>query len=123
MKDTTLRVDRNIKVAIDYIILRFSCLIPTYSLLQVEVLLNTSIASIEGMALDPISKLLYFVDGSKKTIELLKTDSPSKEHIMRKTILSNSQLGSTSRPRGVAVHPAQVIFSCSSLLISIYLSN
>jgi len=74
---------------------------------QVEVLIKLGLKSVEGMAFDHISKILYIVDGAKKTIELVKTNAPSEEHSMRKIILSSAQLGQTSKPRGVAVHPKQ----------------
>lgn len=37
-----------------------------------KVLTQSNLASVEGMAFDHISKILYFVDGSRKKIELLK---------------------------------------------------
>ena len=54
-----------------------------------------------GMSFDWISKTLYFVDGSKKTIELVRVDVKS-EGRMRKTILDDGLL---TKPRGIAVHP------------------
>ena len=37
-----------------------------------EVLIKLGLKSVEGMAFDHISKILYIVDGAKKTIELVK---------------------------------------------------
>ena len=34
--------------------------------------MDSSLKSVEGMAFDQISKILYFVDGYRKTIELVK---------------------------------------------------
>ena len=53
------------------------------------------------MSYDWISKTLYFVDGSKKTIELVRVDV-NREGRMRKTILDSEIL---TKPRGIAVHP------------------
>ena len=41
-----------------------------------------------GMSYDWISKTLYFVDGSKKTIEVVRVDVQNEGH-MRKTILNS----------------------------------
>ncbi len=67
-----------------------------------RVLVNNDLESVEGMAYDWITKTLYFVDGSRKTIELVRVDL-EYEGRMRKTVLSGKQL---SKPRGLAVHPA-----------------
>jgi hypothetical protein len=53
------------------------------------------------MSLDWIGKTLYFVDGQKRTIELVRTDI-SYSGRMRKTILDKRVLG---KPRGIVVHP------------------
>ena len=53
------------------------------------------------MSYDWISKSLYFVDGSKKTIELVRVDIENENH-MRKIILDHRKL---SKPRDIAVHP------------------
>ena len=53
------------------------------------------------MSYDWISRTLYFVDGSKKTIELVRVDVASEDH-MRKVILDQRAL---SKPRGIAVQP------------------
>jgi hypothetical protein len=39
---------------------------------QVEVLVEAGLSSVEGMAFDQISKILYFVDGTRRTVELVK---------------------------------------------------
>ncbi|KAG6442485.1 hypothetical protein O3G_MSEX002361 [Manduca sexta] len=66
-----------------------------------EVIVDTDLASIEGMALDWISNVLFFVDGLRKKIEAVRTDLTS-EGRMRVTILDYTHL---SKPRGIAVHP------------------
>ena len=53
------------------------------------------------MSYDWISKTLYFVDGSKQTIEAVRVDVKTNGR-MRKTILDGKTLG---KPRGIAVHP------------------
>ena len=55
------------------------------------------------MSLDWIGKTLYFVDGQKRTIELVRTEI-SYSGRMRKTILDKRVLG---KPRGIVVHPKQ----------------
>jgi sortilin-related receptor len=64
---------------------------------------RTNLQSVEGMAYDWISNLLYFVDGARSTIEMIRTDV---DHFgrMRRTVLDNSNL---KKPRGIAVHPIQ----------------
>ncbi|XP_026730796.1 sortilin-related receptor isoform X2 [Trichoplusia ni] len=66
-----------------------------------EVIIDKDLASIEGMAFDYISNVLFFVDGLRKKIEAVRTDM-SHESRMRVTILDSKIL---SRPRGIAVHP------------------
>lgn len=71
-----------------------------------EVLAMSQLSSVEGMAFDHISKILYFVDGTRKSIELVRVDSHGEGH-MRKIILNSAVLGEKSKPRGIAVHPTQ----------------
>ncbi|KOB70678.1 Sortilin-related receptor, partial [Operophtera brumata] len=66
-----------------------------------ETVVDTDLASIEGMALDWISNVLFFVDGMRRKIEAVRTDLTS-EGRMRVTILDSTVL---SKPRGIAVHP------------------
>lgn len=66
-----------------------------------EVVVDTDLASIEGMALDWISNVLFFVDGMRRKIEAVRTDLTSQGR-MRATILNSTVL---SKPRGIAVHP------------------
>ncbi|XP_052741999.1 sortilin-related receptor isoform X1 [Bicyclus anynana] len=66
-----------------------------------ETVVDTELASIEGMALDWISNVLFFVDGLRKKIEAVRTDLSSRGR-MRATILDSKVL---SKPRGIAVHP------------------
>ena len=55
------------------------------------------------MSFDWIGKTLYFVDGQKKTIELVRTAIHFAGK-MRKTILDKRVL---KKPRGVVVHPKE----------------
>lgn len=55
------------------------------------------------MSYDWIGKNLYFVDGQKKSIELVST-SITYAGRMRKRILGKDHLG---KPRGIVVHPKQ----------------
>jgi len=71
-----------------------------------EVLAMSQLSSVEGMAFDHISKILYFVDGTRKSIELVRVDAHKEGH-MRKIILNSAVLGDKSKPRGIAVHPTQ----------------
>lgn len=66
-----------------------------------EILVEKDLSSIEGMALDWMSNVLYFVDGVRATIEIIRTDI-NHEGRMRRTILKSNNL---QKPRGIAVHP------------------
>ena len=66
-----------------------------------EILVEKDLSSIEGMALDWMSNVLYFVDGMRATIEIIRTDI-NHEGRMRRTILGHDSL---KKPRGIAVHP------------------
>lgn len=66
-----------------------------------EILVETDLSSIEGMALDWVSNLLYFVDGVKMRIQVIRIDISSMGR-MRRTILGPNNL---QKPRGIAVHP------------------
>lgn len=66
-----------------------------------EVIIDRDLVSIEGMAFDYISNVLFFVDGMRKKIEAVRTDITLNGR-MRVTILDSKTL---SRPRGIAVHP------------------
>lgn len=66
-----------------------------------EILVSTDLASIEGLAYDWISHTLYFVDGSRAKIELIRTDINHSGR-MRRTILDHNNL---KKPRGIALHP------------------
>lgn len=66
-----------------------------------EILVETDLSSIEGMAYDWVSKVLYFVDGVKMRIQIIRTDLTTAGR-MRRTILGPSNL---QKPRGIAVHP------------------
>ncbi|XP_045481036.1 sortilin-related receptor-like isoform X2 [Harmonia axyridis] len=66
-----------------------------------EILVSNELASIEGMAFDWISNTLYFVDGKRAKIELIRTDIHHSGR-MRRTILGENVL---KKPRGIALHP------------------
>ncbi|KAJ3658176.1 hypothetical protein Zmor_009933 [Zophobas morio] len=66
-----------------------------------EILVSSDLASIEGLALDWISNTLYFVDGMRAKIELIRTDINHSGR-MRRTILKPNDL---KKPRGIALHP------------------
>ncbi|XP_058808716.1 sortilin-related receptor-like [Phymastichus coffea] len=66
-----------------------------------EILVETDLSSIEGMALDWVSNVLYFVDGVRMRIQIIRTDI-SMAGRMRRTILGPNNL---QKPRGIAVHP------------------
>nr|CAI5865438.1 unnamed protein product [Callosobruchus analis] len=66
-----------------------------------DVLVSSDLSSVEGMAFDWVSKTLYFVDGMRQKIELIRTDINHSGR-MRRTILNSTVL---HRPRGIALHP------------------
>lgn len=66
-----------------------------------EILVETGLASVEGMSYDWISQMLYFVDGMRLKIEAVKVASHPHGK-MRRTVISSSKL---QKPRGIAVHP------------------
>lgn len=68
---------------------------------DVETLVDNNLHSVEGLALDWIAKNLYFVDGERKTLEVIRTDI-SNYGRMRRTLLDSKTL---DNPRGIAVHP------------------
>lgn len=70
-----------------------------------EILLETELASVEGMSYDWISELLFFVDGTRLKIEALQTsNNTNAKHGVRKTIIDSHNL---SKPRGIVVHPIE----------------
>jgi hypothetical protein len=90
---------------VSFVILQFSglqrqCL---DGLAEPEILVENHLSSIEGMALDWVSNVLYFVDGIQAKIEIISTNV-SYEGRMRKTILGPEIL---KKPRGIAVHPVR----------------
>ncbi|XP_046384175.1 sortilin-related receptor-like isoform X2 [Ischnura elegans] len=68
-----------------------------------ETLVAKDLDSVEGMALDWASNLLFFVDGARSTIEVIRIDT-NRLGGMRRTILNSTVL---RKPRGIAVHPMQ----------------
>ena len=66
-----------------------------------EILVSSNISSVEEIAYDWIARNLYFVDGVRAVIEIMRTDLFHLRNI-RKIILSPPIL---KRPRGIAVHP------------------
>eukprot|EP00095_Tigriopus_kingsejongensis_P005304 maker-scaffold337_size202799-snap-gene-0.21 protein:Tk05304 transcript:maker-scaffold337_size202799-snap-gene-0.21-mRNA-1 annotation:"sortilin-related receptor" len=65
-------------------------------------LVENNLESVEGMAYDWITKTLYFADGPRHSIELIRVDLQNQGR-MRKTIMQ----GKVSRPRGLAIHPME----------------
>lgn len=47
-----------------------------------EILLETELASVEGMSYDWVSELLFFVDGTRLKIEALKTAAVIKGNFL-----------------------------------------
>lgn len=70
---------------------------------SMEILVETELASVEGMSYDWISQLLYFVDGTRNKIEAVKTSKNAMGRL-RRTIIDSKYL---SKPRGVVVHPVE----------------
>ncbi|XP_014239724.1 sortilin-related receptor-like isoform X1 [Cimex lectularius] len=68
---------------------------------DIEYLVTDVALPVEGIALDWLSNMLYFVNGKQAKIEVIKTDVPHVRK-MRKTILNGTVLG---KPRGIAIHP------------------
>lgn len=66
-----------------------------------EILVETGLASVEGMSYDWISQMLYFVDGMRLKIEAVKVATHPHEK-MRRTVIPSTKL---AKPRGIAVHP------------------
>lgn len=66
-----------------------------------EILVSNDLASVEGLAYDWISHNLYFVDGTRAKIEMIRTDLNHWGR-MRHTILNQTVL---HKPRGIALHP------------------
>lgn len=67
-----------------------------------EILVENGLSSVEGIAYDWITKLLYFTDGTRSKIEAVRTDI-SYSNRMRITILDSKTI---VKPRGIALHPA-----------------
>ncbi|XP_058466286.1 sortilin-related receptor-like [Malaya genurostris] len=68
-----------------------------------ELLVDSSLSSVEGMSYDWVSEMLYFVDGMRLKIEAVKT-SVGPLGRMRRTIIDAPNL---NKPRGIVVHPLQ----------------
>ncbi|XP_026686698.1 sortilin-related receptor [Diaphorina citri] len=68
-----------------------------------EKIVTTALYSVEGMALDWVADLLYWVDGQKALIQVVRTDIQHTGR-MRKTVLDYKVL---NKPRGIAVHPGR----------------
>ena len=67
-----------------------------------RVLVEANLNSVEGMAYDWIAKTLYFVDGTRRTVDMVRVDMNYGGR-MRKNVLGEKAL---TKPRGLAVHPA-----------------
>lgn len=61
-----------------------------------ENLLASQNEGVEGLALDWVSKNLYYIDSRKGTLNVLSTDNPE----YRKVLLTDLK-----RPRAIVVHP------------------
>lgn len=66
-----------------------------------EKLVETGLASVEGMSYDWISRMLYFVDGMRLKIEAVKVSNEAHNKL-RRTVIPSTKL---AKPRGIAVHP------------------
>ncbi|KAF6211596.1 hypothetical protein GE061_012109 [Apolygus lucorum] len=71
---------------------------------DIEYMVESHIRSVEGIALDWISNLLYFVDGTKASIEVIRTDINHSGR-MRTTILDSKD--GIRKPRGITIHPVR----------------
>ncbi|CAA9994251.1 unnamed protein product [Nesidiocoris tenuis] len=70
---------------------------------SVEYLVTSNLRSVEGIAFDWVSRSLYFVDGVRAKIELIRTDIDHSGR-MRMTILDSKAV---KKPRGIALHPVK----------------
>lgn len=68
---------------------------------QPEVLVESELYSVEGIAFNQINRHLYFVNGFKSKIELIDVDA-HREGRMRRTIIAKPNI---DKPRGIAVDP------------------
>lgn len=59
--------------------------------------INTNILSPEGVAVDWISRRLYWTDSEKDTVEVASLDDPAQRTVIARKYLVN--------PRGIAVDP------------------
>ena len=66
-----------------------------------EILVENDLESVEGIALNSINHHLYFVDGGKSRLEMIRTDI-KHEGRMRRVILNETIL---KKPRGIALNP------------------
>lgn len=84
-----------------------------------EVIAESNMKSVEGLALDWISNNLYFSDRERSVVEMLKVDSMVGQ--LRRTVLNSTFI---DKPRGIAVHPLKGYLSNSifNIFISIFLS-
>lgn len=73
-----------------------------------ENLLASQNEGVEGLALDWVSKNLYYLDSRKGTLHVLRTEQPD----YRKVLMTGLR-----RPRGIVVHPNRG-FVCMKLCIS-----
>lgn len=64
-------------------------------------IVDSRLHSVEGMAFDWISKHLYFVDGVRGKIEVIRSDVEDSNRY-RKTVINSTV---ARKPRGIAVHP------------------
>lgn len=69
--------------------------------LHPEILVETELYSVEGIAFNQINRHLYFVNGFKSKIELINVDV-HREGRMRRTIIGKPHI---DKPRGIALDP------------------
>lgn len=70
----------------------------------VQILVDTNVGSIEGLAYDWVSELLYFTDAENHMIEVIKIAhfDASIKHFFRQSVIDT---GEESKIRGIAVNP------------------
>lgn len=69
-----------------------------------DVMYNSGKSTVEGLALDWVSHLLYFVESTSANIKVIRIDENIGNNTQISTILSSPVL---KKPRGIAVHPRE----------------
>lgn len=88
-------------VSLIFVLLQRQCLSDGKS--SVETLVEYGLTSVEGMSFDWVTNMLYFVDGIRAKIEVIRTDINHSGRF-RRTILDREVL---QKPRGIVVHPME----------------